>query len=253
MNRIAVFGLGYVGLSLSLLLSRDHSVVGVDIDGKRVEELNERKASLSEEPLIGELDAADDLDIEFTRSVTDFREIDMAVIAVPTDGTRNRGRLDTSIVEEIVRKLLSERPETIVVIKSTVPVGFTKRLSEACESDEVYFVPEFLREGKSIEDSLDPSRLVVGHQKSSRNIEIVKSVFDKISDTRPEVRIMSSCEAELVKLGSNSYLATRVAFFNEIESMAVHHDALPKNVIDAISLDPRIGRGYNNPSFGFGG
>jgi UDPglucose 6-dehydrogenase len=250
--KIVVVGAGYVGLANAVLLAQEHTVVVLDIDQKRVAAVNERVSPL------------DDVDIKqafkneclnltaTTHADTAYEGADLIVIATPTNFDAIKQSFDTSSVEDVVVTAVKINPQASVIIKSTVPIGFTDALSLAVGSDNIIFCPEFLREGQALHDCYYPSRIVVG-DKSSRGREISRVFLACAKNAGVEVVLTTNAEAESIKLFSNTYLAMRVAFFNELDSFALKNNLSTRSIIEGICLDPRIGEGYNNPSFGYGG
>ena len=250
--KIAVFGLGYVGLSNAIMLSQHNSVVGVDVSAERIAMLRERKSPIQDE-LVEEYLLRDDLDLEFT---TDFdaavEGAEFAVVAVPTNYDPETNFFDTSAVDSVTQKVLSANPDVTVVIKSTIPVGYVASARERFGSDRIIFSPEFLREGKALYDNLHPSRIIVG-ERSDRARTFADLLLEPALDDDVPVLLTDADEAEAIKLFANTYLAMRVAFFNELDSYALSRGLDTRQIIEGIGHDPRIGSHYNNPSFGYGG
>lgn len=250
--KIVVVGLGYVGLSLSLLLAKKHLVVGLDIDKNKIKSLKDSKSPIID-PDIEDYLAQNNPNIVFKEyDETEFEQTDFIIVATPTNYDGKQNYFDTSSVEFVVKQSLKRSTSSVVVIKSTVPVGYTKKLQKNFKTNRVIFSPEFLREGMALFDNLNPSRIIVSdcNEKSKLFGEILKE-----GSLNKEVPLLflSSTEAEAVKLFSNTFLAMRVAYFNELDSYAISHDLDTRQIIDGVTLDPRIGSGYNNPSFGYGG
>ena len=252
MNRIVVFGAGFVGLSNALLLAQKHSVVLVDIDEDKVESIKKGRY-----PVID--DYQDELlnlnQIRMESVLFDQVEIqakDLIIIATPTDYDPEKNFFNTSSIEEVIKRCLSQSKEITFLIKSTIPVGMVTELRNDFSFSEIYFSPEFLREGKAISDNLHPSRIIVGDTNETANklLELLASV--SLDENTPRL-LMGPEEAEAVKLFANTYLAMRVSFFNELDSYAELRQLNTKEIITGVSSDPRVGNYYNNPSFGYGG
>ena len=250
--KIVVVGLGYVGLSNALLLAQKNRVTAVDIDIDKVTLINEKKTPLSDQKMDSFL-ANETLDLKAALPSDEFFEnSDVALISTPTNYDENSNCFNTDSVEETIKNALSKNPNITIIIRSTVPVGFTDQMIERYQTNNIYFVPEFLREGRALNDSLNPSRIIIGG--SGNKFKLIESIFrDGAKKKDVDVLHMSASEAESSKLFSNTYLAMRVAFFNELDTFAQTKNLNTKNIINSLSLDPRIGSGYNNPSFGYGG
>ena len=250
--KIVVVGLGYVGLSNAVMLAQKNSVTAVDIDIDKVNLINKKKSPLSDK-LMDNFLANETLDLKATLPSNEiYKNSDIALISTPTNYDETTHCFNTDSVEETIKIALSKNPNIIIIIRSTVPVGFTDQMIEKYQTNDIYFVPEFLREGKALNDNLNPSRIIIGG--SGNKLKLIESIFkDGIKKKEVDVLMMSAAEAESAKLFSNTYLAMRVAFFNELDSFAQTKDLITKNIINSLSLDPRIGSGYNNPSFGYGG
>ena len=254
MNKIniAVVGLGYVGLSNAVMLAQKNIVTAVDIDIDKVNLINKRKSPLVDQQMDNFL-SNETLDLKATLPSNEIYEnSDIALISTPTNYDETTHFFNTDSVEEIIKNALSKNPNITIIIRSTVPVGFTDQMTERYQTNDIYFVPEFLREGKALSDSLNPSRIIIGGKGSK--FKLIESIFKDGTEKKDVVVLnMSAAEAESSKLFANTYLAMRVAFFNELDSFAQTKNLITKNIINSLSLDPRIGLGYNNPSFGYGG
>ncbi len=249
--KILVFGLGYVGLSNAILLAQSNEVIGIDVDSKRVDMINNKKSPLEDEMIITYLKEKS-LDLKAFESGKNYIEdADLAIIAVPTNYDEDNEYFDTSFVDEVIVKIKKTNKNLPILIKSTIPVGYTKEQNKKYESDNIIFSPEFLREGKALEDSLYPSRIIVGQK--SEQAKIVANLYKREALNDPDIFFMNSSEAEAVKLFANTYLAMRVSFFNELDTFSEMKDLNTKDIIEGVSADPRIGNYYNNPSFGYGG
>lgn len=256
--RIVVVGIGYVGLANAILLSQNHSVVAIDCDPNKVSMINARKSPLIDKEITEYL-TRKRLNLSASANGADaYRDADYVVIATPTDYNPQQNHFDTSSIETVVRQVLCVNTGTTIVIKSTVPVGYTQALCGKLGAENIIFSPEFLREGRALYDNLYPSRIVVGVPEGHRGLTAKARRFAELLEegARREdipVLVMRSSEAEAVKLFANTYLAMRVAFFNELDSYAEKSGLDSQQIIDAVGCDPRIGKFYNNPSFGYGG
>lgn len=251
--KIAVAGCGYVGLSLSTLLSQKHEVVALDIDEKKVDKINKRKCPIKDK-LIEEYFKEKDLNLKATIDAHEaINNADFVIISTPTNYDDKTNYFDTSAVEDIIVKTIEfGNQDTTIVVKSTIPVGFIDHMKEKYNIDNIFFSPEFLREGHALEDNLYPSRIIVGSESKKAKLfaELLK---DAALKEDVQVLRIGGREAEAVKLFANTYLALRVSFFNELDTYADVKGLKTKDIIDGVCLDPRIGCHYNNPSFGYGG
>lgn len=251
-QNIAIIGSGYVGMSLATLLSQNHRVNIFDLDKEKLEKIDQKISPIKDD-LIDKYLSTKTLYLNTKNSLKEaVKNVDIIIVATPTDYDENKNFFNTGSVDETIKQILKVNNEAFIVIKSTLPEGHTDFLKIKFNTENIIFSPEFLREGKALYDNLYPSRIIVGNR--CKNAQIFANILKQAS-LKPDVKILltSSKEAESIKLFSNTYLALRVAFFNELDSYALQRGLNPENIINGVSLDERIGNHYNNPSFGYGG
>lgn len=256
--KIAVAGTGYVGLSMAVLLSQHNKVTAVDILPQKIKLIKEKKSPIQDKE-IEEYLATKPLDlIATTDGENAYKDAEIIIIAAPTNYDPDLNYFDTSAVENVIETVLRVNDSAYMIVKSTVPVGFTKRVRKKYKTDRILFSPEFLRESKALYDNLFPSRIIVGTDlENERNVDMAKTFSELLKHgaikENIETRIVGLTEAEAIKLFANTYLALRVAYFNELDTYAALKGLNTKDIIEGVSLDPRVGNYYNNPSFGYGG
>ena len=250
-NKILIFGAGYVGFSIGVFLGQKYEVIMVDVDTKKILAINNSQSPIDDE-LIDHYLKHNKINIRATDKFEKLIEdVDLCILALPTNFKNETNQFDVKILTDVIHQINSVTDSVPIVIKSTVPVGFTRSQREKFSTQNIYFSPEFLREGNSLEDCINPSRIIIGGE---GNFAVnIAEMFYSLSENKPDVFYLNNDEAEAVKLFSNTYLAMRIAFFNEVDSFALKHSMSARNLIKSICKDNRIGNIYNNPSFGYGG
>ena len=249
--KIVVMGMGYVGLSNAVLLAQSNEVVGIEIDQDKVDLINQKQSPIKDDYIIDYLKNKDLNFLAKTSGDEDFKDADLVILALPTNYDEEEGFFDTSFIDQAISKIKDIRKDLPILIKSTIPIGFTERKNKEYKTDNIVFSPEFLREGRALYDSLNPSRIIVSDTRDLGNM--VAQLYKKEALNDPEIILMGRNEAEAVKLFANTYLAMRVSYFNELDNFALAKGLDTKSIIKGVSADPRIGDHYNNPSFGYGG
>jgi len=256
--KIAVAGTGYVGLSMAILLAQNNEVTAVDIIPEKVKMINEKRSPIVDREIEEYLKEKELSLLATTDGESAYKNAELVIVATPTNYDPGKNYFDTSSVESVINQVIDVNPDAVIIVKSTVPVGFTEKVRADMNCDNILFSPEFLREGRALYDNLYPSRIIVGVPVGNKRLEKAAHTFADLLKEGAlkqdiEVRFMNPTEAEAVKLFANTYLALRVSFFNELDTYAAVRGLDSKSIIEGIGLDPRIGSHYNNPSFGYGG
>ena len=249
--KIVVMGMGYVGLANAVLLAQSNQVIGLEIDKDKVDMINKKVSPLKDDYIIDYLKNKDLDFVAKTSGQADFADADLVILALPTNYDEVAEKFDTSFLDDAIAEIKSIRKDITILIKSTIPIGYTRSKNEEYGCENIIFSPEFLREGRALYDSLNPSRIIVSDETDLG--ENLAALYKKEAINDPEIYLMGSDEAEAVKLFANTYLAMRVSYFNELDNFALAKGLDAKAIIEGVSADPRIGDHYNNPSFGYGG
>ena len=249
--KIVVMGMGYVGLANAVLLAQSNQVIGLEIDKDKVDMINKKISPLKDDYIIDYLKNKDLDFVAKTSGQADFADADLVILALPTNYDEVAEKFDTSFLDDAISEIKSIRKDITILIKSTIPIGYTRSKNEEYGCENIIFSPEFLREGRALYDSLNPSRIIVSDETDLG--ENLAALYKKEALNDPEIYLMGSDEAEAVKLFANTYLAMRVSYFNELDNFALAKGLDAKAIIEGVSADPRIGDHYNNPSFGYGG
>ena len=254
MKNITIVGIGYVGLSIAILLSKKNNVIALDIDKKKVDAINRKISPIKDKEIQNYLEK-EKLNLKATKNKRDaYKNSDFIIVATNTNYDKSTGAFDTSTVEKVIKEIIRLNKSATIVIKSTIPIGFTEKIKSFFKIDNIFFSPEFLRESKALYDNLYPSRIIVGDvTKKAKKFGQLLLNSSKKKKHKSVLLFMSSTEAESVKLFSNTYLAMRIAFFNELDSFSEFNNLSSKDIINGVCADNRIGNYYNNPSFGYGG
>ncbi len=251
--KITVVGAGYVGMSISVLLSNKHSVTVVDVDEKKISMINNKESPIKDDEISEQLQAKNVSLVATKNSNNAYKNADFIIIATPTNYDENTNKFDTRSIHTVLDEIFLVNKNALIVIKSTIPIGFTDSLRKKYNTENIIFSPEFLREGYALHDNKNPSRIIIGSEKSEKSKKFLQILEEATTNKEYETFFMSPEDAEAVKLFSNTYLAMRIAFFNELDTFAIKKKLNTENIINGMCADSRIGSKYNNPSFGYGG
>ncbi len=251
--KITVVGAGYVGLSISVLLSNKHSVTIVDIDEKKISMINKKESPIKDDEISQQLQSKNISLLATKDSNNAYKNADFIIIATPTNYDERTNQFDTRSIYKVLDDIFLVNKNALIVIKSTIPIGFTNSLRKQYKTEKIIFSPEFLREGYALHDNKNPSRIIIGSEKSEKSKKFLQILEEATTNKEYETFFMSPEDAEAVKLFSNTYLAMRIAFFNELDTFAIKKELNTENIINGMCADSRIGSKYNNPSFGYGG